>query len=77
MSRWSRWKGRLALATGLTVATWIAVALAQDPDRSPCRDACEQQETRCVEACGPHDNHMECEADCRDAAWNCHDRCRD
>jgi hypothetical protein len=64
------------VATG-TLAAWIGVALAQNPDEGPCHQACAQQETHCLEACAHHDDPMECEADCRDVAWNCRDRCRD
>ncbi len=75
--RMRRRLNRLALAAGGTLAAWIGVALAQNPEEGPCHQACAQQETRCVEDCGHHDNPMECEADCRDASWNCRDRCRD
>ncbi len=67
----------LVLVAAATLAAGIGVALAQNPDEGPCHQACAQQETRCLEGCAHHDNPMECEADCRDVAWSCRDRCRD
>ncbi len=75
--RKASWKNRLAVAAGSTLVVWIGIASAQDPDESPCREACEKQETRCVEACGQHDNPMECETSCRDVTGRCRDYCRD
>jgi hypothetical protein len=36
---------------------------------------CAAQHKQCVEVCGEHSNPIQCEADCRDDEYACHQDC--
>ena len=66
------WKSGLAILCLLGMVAFAAFALDDD---DPCRQACQDEQSRCVTVCGDHPNPVECEADCREASEDCEDRC--
>ena len=64
---------RARYVVSLTMASLLlggSTAWALDEEREACVEACHEAKAQCVDSCGTHDNPMECEADCRDAATN-------
>ena len=52
-----------------------SVAWSQSADRDSCVDACHQAKAQCVDTCAAHDNPVECDEDCQDAAEDCIRQC--
>lgn len=44
-------------------------------DEESCKMDCAAQHKQCVEVCGEHSNPIQCEADCRDDEYACHQDC--
>jgi hypothetical protein len=70
-----RFKAMAAIAALCVMAAASSVVWAQGADRDSCVDSCEQAKTRCVDACGAHDNPMECEENCQETAQACTLQC--
>ena len=66
----------LVLAAAGLLAAWSLVTTAQVIDPSPCEQACQEQKTVCVSACGAHADPVECEAKCHEALQDCLEGCR-
>lgn len=67
------WKILLLLSGLLGLAFFSATAQVGDED--PCRSACRDAHSQCVTSCGAHSNPIECEAQCREQAQDCEERC--
>ena len=65
-----------AVCLGLVV-TGSSVGRAQGPGADVCERVCSEREASCITACGEHDDPIECEAACRDAAAACERECED
>lgn len=71
---------RIAIRLGLVAAlaagiTW-GLAHAQAIEGDPCRQACYEEHTLCVDACSGHGDPIQCEARCRDQLEDCLRGCR-
>jgi len=64
-----------AIAALCVMAVAGTVAWAQSADRDSCVDACYQAKVQCVDTCDTHDNPVECDEDCQDAAEDCVRQC--
>jgi len=62
-------------ACGAAVLGSLVVS-AEVGEADACRSACQEQKARCVTECGAHPDPVECEADCRDALYDCQRECR-
>jgi len=72
----SRSQSMAAIAALLAMGVAGSVAWAQSEDRDSCVDACNQAKARCVDICDTHDNPVECDEDCQDAAEDCIRQCQ-
>jgi len=72
----SRSKPMITIAASCVMVVVGTVAWAQSADRDSCVDACHQAKAQCVDTCDTHDNPMECDEDCQDAAKDCIRQCR-
>jgi len=69
-------KSLVAISAVCAMLVTGSVVWAQSAGRDSCVDACEQAEARCIDACGTHDNPVECEEKCQDTAEACSRQCR-
>jgi adenylate cyclase len=72
----SQSKSMAAIAALFVMGVVGSVAWAQSADRDSCVDACHQAKAQCVDSCDTHDNPVECDEDCQDAAEDCIRQCR-
>jgi hypothetical protein len=72
----SRLKPIAATAVLCLMVVVGSVAWAQSEEHDACVDACEQTKAQCVDRCDTHDNPVECDEDCQEAAQDCTRACR-
>ena len=63
------------VAVAFALGIWGFGASAQVTHSTPCEDACYEQKSRCVSACGEHSNPMECDDECNDQLADCLRHC--
>ena len=66
---------RVLVLAVAALATWSLVAWGQAIEENPCRRACYEEQSSCVDDCGEHNNPVECEGECRDAVEDCLREC--
>ena len=67
--------GMVALIVALGSFFWWSTSQAGD-DEAACKADCNAQLQQCVQACGAHNNPVECESACRNDAYECTEDCR-
>ena len=72
----SRSKSMTAIAAVCAIVVAGAAAWAQDTDRNSCVEACRQAKAQCINTCDTHENPVECDEDCQEAAQDCTHQCR-
>jgi hypothetical protein len=71
----------LPLAVLFATAAFLGVLVSFDTsaqviDSDPCQQACYEQQSSCVSACGTHTDTVECEGRCEDQLEDCVRHCR-
>jgi hypothetical protein len=66
---------RILLISTLLAALASLSSSAEVIDLTACQQACDEQQSACIEARGEEDNPIECEMRCEDQAEDCQPRC--